>query len=90
MAEPLIVSMASYPPRIKTVSHCIRGLLTQSVRPDRILVWLYEGEFPNGRDDLPRDLLDLEDGIVEICWAPEISNPIINTSGHFSLILAPL
>ncbi len=40
MAESLIVSMASYPPRIKTVSHCIRGLLTQSVRPDRILVWL--------------------------------------------------
>lgn len=75
MAESLIVSMASYPPRIKTVSHCIRGLLAQSVRPDRILVWLYEGEFPNGRDDLPRELLDLEGGIVEICWAPENLKP---------------
>lgn len=75
MGSPLIVSLASYPPRIKMVSQCIRGLLSQSILPDRILLWLYEGEFPNGRDDLPSDLLKLEDGILEICWAPENLKP---------------
>lgn len=75
MSSPLIVSLASYPPRIKTVSQCVRGLLNQSVLPDRILLWLYEGEFPNGRDDLPMDLLELENGILEVCWAPENLKP---------------
>lgn len=70
MKNPLIVSMASYPPRINTVAKCLQNILAQTVKPDRVLLWLYEGEFPNRYDDLPKDLLDLEGDVLSICWAP--------------------
>ena len=70
MKNPLIVSMASYPPRINTLAKCLQNILAQTVKPDRVLLWLYEGEFPNRYDDLPKDLLDLEGDVLSICWAP--------------------
>lgn len=40
----LIVSLTSYPPRFATLHRTLRGLLRQSVRPDRLILWLGEGE----------------------------------------------
>lgn len=45
----LIVSLSSYAPRFSTLDLTLRCLLSQSVRPDAIILWLHEGD----RDRLP-------------------------------------
>lgn len=64
----LIVSMASYPPRIKTLMPCLESLLAQTVQPDAIMVWLYRSEFPGGESDLPENLRALVGDKVQIRW----------------------
>lgn len=66
--EPLVVSLASYPPRIGDVHRCIESLLAQTVMPQKIILWLCSQEFPRGIDDLPASLLDLRNQIFDIAW----------------------
>lgn len=57
MEERIIVTMTSYPGRIKNVSKSIFLLLTkQTVKPDEIHLWLSAEEFKNKEKDLPNDL----------------------------------
>ena len=41
----LIVSLTSYPPRFSTLSLTIKTLLSQSVRPDKVILWVSEDDF---------------------------------------------
>lgn len=41
---PLVVSLTSYPARFGTLALTLQGLLRQSVRPDRVILWLDEGD----------------------------------------------
>lgn len=66
--ESLIVSMASYPPRISSVAISLVSLFEQSLKPDKILLWLYRGEFPGGLDGLPRELVELQNDVFQIMW----------------------
>lgn len=53
----IVVSMTSYPKRIRNVSISIYLLLEkQTVKPDEIHLWLSVEEFPNKEKDLPEDL----------------------------------
>lgn len=53
----ILVSMTSYPGRIKNVGMAIFLLLTKQTRqPDEIHLWLAEPQFPNKEADLPMDL----------------------------------
>jgi hypothetical protein len=54
-----IVSLTTFPARIRKVWLTIESILRQSEKPDKILLWLYEGEF-NGKQSLPANLLELE------------------------------
>ena len=40
----LIVSLTSYPPRFRTLDLTLRCLLTQTVRPDRVILWIAEDD----------------------------------------------
>lgn len=40
--ENVIISLTSYPPRFATLEHTIKTLLSQSVRPREVILWLYE------------------------------------------------
>lgn len=40
----LVVSLTSYPPRYKTLHRTLRCLLNQSVSPDRLVLWIAEGD----------------------------------------------
>ena len=51
----LIVSLTSYPKRFPTLAKTLESLLAQSVRPDRITLWIAHED----RDSLPPDVLDL-------------------------------
>ena len=65
----VIVSIASWPPRIKYVEGCVRSLLDQSRVPDAIEVNLSRVEFPNGLEDLPDGLRRLiAEGKVSVNW----------------------
>lgn len=55
----LVVSIASWPPRINYVSACVKSLLDQTMPLDEINVNLSEVEFPNKEADLPAELQEL-------------------------------
>ena len=62
----IIVSLTSFPERISTVWITIQTLLHQSVKPQRIILWLAEDQFPNRKSDIPQSLLRLEEYGLEI------------------------
>ena len=63
----LIVSLTSYPERIKQACYTLHSLLMQNKQPDKIELWLSKEEF-KGYNQLPNNLLKLKDHGVKICW----------------------
>lgn len=66
--ERVIVSLTSYPPRIKHILPTIRSLLTQKRKPYKVILWLALEEFIHKREDLPQELVALESDNFEIKW----------------------
>ena len=64
--EKIIVSLASYPARIKTVHETIKTLLNQSIKPDKIILWL--GKDKCSEKMLPAELKALLGDTFEIRW----------------------
>ena len=56
----IIVSLTSYPPRIKSVVLTLQSLLNQTLKPNIIILWLAHSEFPNKDHDLPKNLIELK------------------------------
>ena len=54
----IIVSLTSYPERIYEVYYTIFSLLTQTLKPNKIILYLGEDKFPNKNKDLPKNLLE--------------------------------
>lgn len=63
--DHIIVSLTSFPERIGKVWIVIESILRQTELPDRIILWLYNGEFAD-KDSLPPKLLRLEKRGLEI------------------------
>lgn len=68
--EKVIVSLTSFPARIAFVHLAIKSLMLQSYKPDRIILWLAEEQFPT--KELPKDLTDLCEYGLEIIWMHDI------------------
>ena len=68
----LIVSLTSFPARINSVEKTIRTLLTQTLKPDRVILWLAEEQFPNKENDLPRALIALKHFGLEIEFCEDL------------------
>ena len=64
----LIVSLTSFPARLKTVCFAIQSLLEQTCLPDEIHLWLGLDEVP-GRNWLPKRLVSLEERGLQIHFA---------------------
>jgi len=60
----LIVSLTTYPARIEKVWIVIETILHQKVKPDRIILWLYIGEFQD--KNLPKNIIKLTKRGLEI------------------------
>lgn len=67
----LIVSLTSYPKRLYDIHYTIFSLLNQTVKPDEIILWLAEEQFPNREDDLPNNLLKMTQYGLTIKWWKE-------------------
>ena len=68
----LIVSLTTFPARINTVHKTINTLLQQTVKPDKLILWLAKEQFANKEDDLPQNLLKLKDFGLEIKWCEDL------------------
>lgn len=68
----ITVSLTSYPGRIGTVHETINTLLTQTIKPDRVVLWLAESQFPKREKELPRNLLRLMRFGLTIDWCEDI------------------
>ena len=69
--QKIIVSLTSYSKRFKTLDLCIKSIMTQTVKPDRIILYLTEEE----KDVVPDELLDLEKYGLEIRYVYEDYRP---------------
>jgi len=72
----LIVSLTTFPERIGTVALCLDSLLRQSLKPDRLILWLSEsnelGRPVISQASLPADLCRLIPRGLEIRWCKDI------------------
>ncbi len=55
--KKIIVAIASFPPRLKTLDRGIKSLMTQTIKPDKIIVYLSD---ETKDSDIPDSLRDLE------------------------------
>lgn len=72
--KKIIASLTSYPDRITTVHHTIKSLLEQSIKPDKLILWLAPEQFPQKEKNLPKDLLDLKKEGLTIDWYQDIKS----------------
>lgn len=56
----IIVSLTSIPERMYDVHYTLYSLLNQQVKPDKVILWLSNEDFPNGELDLPKEVLALQ------------------------------
>lgn len=70
----VIVSLTSYPKLINTAHRTIETLLTQDFKPDMVILWLADSQFPRHELDLPRKLLRLKKFGLGIRWCKDIKS----------------
>lgn len=68
----IIVSLTSFPERMYDIHFTIYSLLNQSLKPDTIILWLAEEQFPNKEKDVPADVLKLQNNGLQIKWCNDI------------------
>ena len=66
----IIVSLTTFPARIDIVYKTISTLMQQTVKPDEIILWLAEDQFPDKK--LPENLTRLEQFGLTIKWCNDI------------------
>lgn len=66
----IIVSLTSYPARINAVPYAILSMLRQTMKPDKIILWLGTGKFPD--DKLPAIFDKVKASGVEIKFREDL------------------
>ncbi|MDD2362780.1 MAG: glycosyltransferase [Oscillospiraceae bacterium] len=67
----VIVSLTTFPARIKIVSVCIETIMRQTVKPNRIILWLAQEQFSE-KDKLPKHLCHLQKRGLEIKYCDNL------------------
>lgn len=65
---PIVVSLTSYPARMGTIVHTLSSLMTQTLKPDKIILWLTEQQYPRREADVPLSVLNLRKYGLTIEW----------------------
>lgn len=65
----VIASLTSYPMRLDTIGPAVESIASQTVKPDRIVLWLARGQFPDG--ELPHAIEPLYDLGLEVMWCED-------------------
>lgn len=70
----VIVSLTTYPKRIDDIQYTLFSIFNQSFKPDKIILWLAEEEFPNKEMDIPWFILNFKKLGLEIKWCENIKS----------------
>jgi hypothetical protein len=70
----IIVSLTSYPERMYDIHYCLYSLLSQEVKPDKVILWLATDEFPQGELDIPNEVLKLKNNGLTIKFCENIKS----------------
>ncbi len=89
LPSKLVVSLTSYHKRFNTLHLTLRCLLEQSVKPDRLILWIAETE----KDLLPDDVLTLRSKGLEIKFCDDIRSfkkiiPTLREESHSFIVTA--
>lgn len=68
----IVVSLTSYPGRIRTVHKTIESIIRQTLKPDRIVLWLASRQFHKREKSLPKTLRSLLGRNLEVRWWKDI------------------
>ncbi len=66
----LVISLTSYPGRFSTLHLTLQSLLDQTVRPDRVALWIADGDI----DRLPAAVRALEGDILQVRTCEDLRN----------------
>ncbi len=72
--KQIIVSLTSFPARINDVKYTIFSLMQQTIKPNKIILWLGEDKFKLREKDLPKDLLKLRENGLLIKFVKDIGS----------------
>lgn len=70
----IIVSLTSFPERMYEIHFTLYSLLNQSFKPEKVILWLAEEQFPNREKDIPQKVLKLKENGLEIEWCENIKS----------------
>lgn len=69
----VIVSLTTYPARIKTISQTIKTIIDQTYPYKLLVLWLAPSQFPNKEKDLPNELVEMiKRKTIQVCWYHDI------------------
>ncbi len=68
----VVVSLTSYPARLYDLHFTLHSLLSQSFKPEKVVLWLGEDKLSNGRAGIPKVILDMEKRGLEIRFCKDV------------------
>lgn len=68
--EHIIVSLTSFPDRMNTIHMCLRSLLSQKMKPDKIILYLSKEQFEN--TEIPKKVLNLKQYGLQIDFCEDL------------------
>lgn len=71
----IVVSLTSFPERTNApdiLPVALYSLLNQTLKPDKVVLWLSEEEFPRKEDDVSDAILKFIPNGLKICWAENL------------------
>lgn len=72
IVKNMVLSMTSYPERMKDIHYAIFSILNQKIQPEKFILWLAKEEFPNGENDVPQSVLQFKKFGLEIRFTDAI------------------
>ena len=76
--KKIIVSLTSYPKRTNNLEivKCIESIINQTLKPDKIILYLTSSQYPNKLDDIPEHLFSFyENKDIDIQFRNDIIKP---------------
>lgn len=70
----LIVTLTSFPERMAEIKYTLYSLLTQTLKPDMVVLWLAKEQFPDREKNLPQDVLNLRGNGLTIKWCDDLKS----------------
>ena len=65
-------TLTSFPERMDDVHYTLYSLLNQEFKPDEIILWLSQEEFPNKELDLPDEVIKFKENGLQIKWCDNL------------------